>query len=295
LPFFGPAYGRVVGRAFEDANGNGLFDSGDEPIPDLLLTLAGQEAITGRDGRFAFWPVLPGEYTLSLQELPFGLAPLRHFPLPLDVGLGQQLVLLPFASYSSISGIVYNDANKNGRRDYGETGIPNAVVLVSGTSGRRQVVAGSTGRFNVRVEHGMVEVALQVDSLPRRFVPTTPATLRFDIDVRESERVEFGAYQKPREVIFTFGPPTARFEATPREPVLGTEVVFDASSSEAVGVDLVSYDWTFQHAAVLLTASGRHVTKVFSEAGRWLVTLVVTDANGLKDDYQSEVMVHPSR
>jgi hypothetical protein len=295
LPFFGPVYGRVIGRAFEDANENGSFDSGDEAIPDLLLILAGQEAITGDDGRFAFWPVLPGEYTLSLLELPFGLTPLRRFPLPLDVGLGQQLVLLPFAGYSSISGIVYNDANKNGRRDSGETGIPNAIVLVTGTSGRKQAITGSTGRFNIRVEPGMVEVALQVASLPKRFEPTTPATLGFDIDVRESEGVEFGAYQKPREIIFTFGPPTARFETTPREPVVGTEVAFDASSSEAVGVDLVSYDWTFRHASVLLTASGRQVTKLFSELGRWVVTLVVTDANGLQDDYQSEVVVHPSR
>jgi len=259
-----------------------------------LLGLAAQEAITGDDGRFAFWPVRPGAYVLSLQELPFGLTPLLRFPLPLDVGLGEQLVLLPFGSYSSISGIVYNDANKNGRRDSGETGIPNAVVLVAGTSGRAQATTDSTGRFNVKVEPGMVEAALQVDSLPRRFVPTTPPTLRLHVDTRESAALEFGTYQEPRETIFTFGPPTARFEVTPKQPVVGAEVVFDASPSEAVGVDLVSYDWTFQHASVLLTASGPQVTKVFSEAGRWLVTLLVTDANGLQDGYQSEVLVYPA-
>ena len=295
LPFFGPAYGRVIGRAFEDANENGLFDLGEEPIPNLLLTLTGQEAITSHDGRFAFWPARPGSYALSLQELPFGLTPLRHFPLSLDVGFGEQLVLLPFASYSSISGIVYNDANQNGRRDPGEAGISNAIVLVAGPLGQSTGSTSSSGRFSIRVEPGAYTVSLLKSSLPTRFVSTTAASLGLAIAVRESKHVEFGAYQKPREIIFTFGPPTARFTVNPAEPKVGYEALFDASSSEAVGVDLVSYNWTFQHAGVSVEASGRQVTKRFSEgeAGRWLVTLVVTDANGLEDDYQAEIAVRP--
>jgi len=295
LPFFGPTYGRVIGRAFEDVNENGVFDVGEEPIPNLLLTLTGQEAITGHDGRFAFWPVLPGSYALSLQELPSGLTPLRHFPLSLDVDFGEQLVLLPFASYSSISGIVYNDANQNGRKDSGEEGIPNAVVLVTGPLGQISGSTSSSGRFSIRVEPGTYEVSLLGTSLPTRFISTTAISLGLAVAVRESKQVEFGAYQKPREIIFTFGPPTARFTVNPAEPRVGYDVLFNASSSEAVGVDLVSYGWTFQHEGVSVEASGRQVTKRFTEgeAGRWLVTLVVTDANGLKADYQAEIVVHP--
>jgi len=126
-------------------------------------------------------------------------------------------------------------------------------------------------------------------------VPTTPAILRLDIGVQETKRVEFGTYQKPREIIFTFGPPTARFIVTPSEPVVGAEVLFNASSSEAVGVNLVSYDWTFQHGESSHKASGEQVTERFSTPGTWLITLVVTDANGLKDDYQLEVTVRPAQ
>jgi hypothetical protein len=297
IPFFGPAYSRVTGYAFVDANGNGLFDPGEKPIPGLLLTLGRQEAITGNHytGRFAFWPVKPGTYELSLQELPFGLVPRISLPLSLNLSAGEYEVLLPFEQYSSISGIVYNDANQNGRRDAGESGIPGAVVVAADAFGRKQAITSSTGRFNVRVEPGVVEVSLLESSLPKRFVPTTPATLRLTIGVQEAKRVEFGAYQKPREIIFTFGPPTARFTVTPTEPVVGTEVLFDASSSEAVGVKLVSYDWTFQHGESSYKASGKQVTERFSTPGQWLITLVVTDANGLKDDYQLEVVVYPAQ
>lgn len=296
IPFFGPVYGRVTGWAFVDTNANGKFDLGERSVPGLLLVLAGQEAISGANGRFAFWPVRPGTYELSLQKLPAGLAPRLGLPLSLNVSAGEHQVLLPFEEYSSISGIVYNDANQNGRRDSGESGIPDAIVSVVDASGRKRVSASSIGRFVLKVEPGLVEVSLVESSLPRRFASTTPLTLRLEIGTRETKRVEFGAYQKPREIIFTFGPPTARFSVTPGGPVVvGDEVVFDASGSEAIGVRLVSYDWTFQHATESFEASGQRVPVRFSKSGHWLVTLVVTDANGLKDEHRLEVMVYPVR
>ena len=293
IPFFGPVYSRVTGYAFLDTNRNRLFDPGEKPLPGLLLTLDGQEAITGTNGRFAFWPVKPGTYELTLQELPFGLAPSVDLPLSLDLAAGEHEVLLPFEQYSSISGIVYNDANQNGRRDAGEAGIPGVLISATGAFGKRETTTSLTGRFNIRVEPGEVTLSLVESSLPERFVPTTPATLTFSIGAQESKSVEFGVYQKPREIIFTFGPPTARFTFTPPEPRVFEQVVFDASPSEAVGVELVSYDWTFQHGELSLQASGKRVTVKFTTPGKWLVTLVVTDANGLKDDYRVEITVRP--
>ena len=294
LPFFGPSYARVVGRAFVDANGNEVFDLGDEPIAGLLLSFAGQEAVTGDDGRFAFWPVRPGNYVLSLQELPFGLVPLLRFPIRLEVGLGDRLVSLPFASHSRIAGTVYNDVNRNGRRDSGEMGVPSAVVLVTDALGRTQATTDSAGRFNATVEPGAVDAVLQVDSLPSRFVPTTSSTLRLHVGKRESAVAEFGTYEKPREIVFTYGPPTARFATAPGRAVVGAEVTFDGSESEAVGVSIVSYDWTFEHASLSFAASGPQVTSIFTEAGQWRVTLRVTDANGLQDTSQLELDVYPA-
>jgi hypothetical protein len=297
IPFFGAAYSRVTGVAFVDENGNGVLDSGEKGIPGLLLTLGDQEAITGNHeaGLFAFWPVKPGIYSLSLQQVPFGLAPRTKLPLSLNLRAGEHYVALPFEQYSSVSGIVYNDANQNGHQDAGESGIPGAVILATGAFGQRQAITSPTGRFNVRVEPGVVNVSLVESSLPKRFVPTTPAMLKLEVAAQESKRIEFGAYQKPREIIFTFGPPTAHFAVTPVEPTVEERVLFDASSSKAVGVNLVSYHWTFQHGETSYQASGKQITQKFSIPGTWLVTLVVTDANGLKAEYQLEVTVRAAQ
>ena len=293
LPFWGPIYGRVTGWAFVDANANGKFDSGEKPVPNLLLSLAEKEAITGANGRFAFWPVRPGRYELWLQEVPAGLAPNLPLPLSLAIGVGERAVLLPFTSYSSISGFVYNDANQNGRRDPGEPGIPGVVIVATGAFGERRTSTGITGRFNLKVAPGLVKVSLVESSFPKRFVPTTKTHLTLSIGERESRRVEFGAYQKPREIIFTFGPPTARFRYFPEKPSVGAEVVFDASGSEAIGTTLVSFEWEFRHGMQVVRASGKRVTIAFGKVGRWRVRLTVKDAKGLENTHEIELVVEP--
>ncbi len=65
--------GMVQGVAWFDANGNGVFDAGENPASDLrILCSCGQDALTTADGSFILGDVLPGEIYLSLdlQGLP---------------------------------------------------------------------------------------------------------------------------------------------------------------------------------------------------------------------------------
>ena len=65
--------GMVQGVAWFDTNGNGVFDAGENPAPDLrILCSCGQDALTTADGSFILGDVLPGEIYLSLdlQGLP---------------------------------------------------------------------------------------------------------------------------------------------------------------------------------------------------------------------------------
>lgn len=50
-------------------------------------------------------------------------------------------------SYGSFSGGIFNDANDNGVRDLGESGIPNIEVLVMGPSGVGRVTTNAQGRW----------------------------------------------------------------------------------------------------------------------------------------------------
>jgi len=81
--------GRIVGRVFLDENGNGFFDIGEEPLPDITVYLDGRFTTeTGPKGRFEFWPVPAGEHYLTIA--------LRDVPLPwILMDEGPQRVVVP--------------------------------------------------------------------------------------------------------------------------------------------------------------------------------------------------------
>jgi uncharacterized repeat protein (TIGR01451 family) len=67
----------IVGRVFEDANGNGMFDDGDEAVPGVRLYLNnGQSVITDSAGQYNFPAVNDGAQVIALDAvtLPAGYA-----------------------------------------------------------------------------------------------------------------------------------------------------------------------------------------------------------------------------
>ena len=294
VPVFGPTYGIIRGRAFIDENKNGRFDPGEEGVPNLLLSANGAQAITGSDGRFVFWPLLPGHYQVGIAELPFGLSLLRKLPIEVTLRAGQEIELsLPMESKSQIGGTVFHDLNKNGVRDAGEPGVAGVEILIRNLTFAKRVYTDSVGRFSLEVPPGTYTVELVVASLPARFEPTTPTRVQVLVKEREFVQVQFGAWQRPREIIFVPQVPIARFEYTPALPTVGEQVVFDASGSEAPApAEIVSYEWEFRKGPTVVRASGERVTVIFEEAGTWLVILKVTDSAGRTAQLQRVLTVH---
>lgn len=292
FPFFGPTYGILKGRAFIDENKNGRFEPGEKGVPELLLSANGQQAVTGNDGRFVFWPLLPGRYQVTVAEMPFGLSPLRRLPVEVILERGQEVELsIPLESKSRIGGFVFHDRNQNRARDAGEEGVAGVEILIAGATVRKRASTDEVGRFSVAVPPGTYTVELVVASLPVRFEPTTPTKVQVLVKERAFVRVQFGVYQHPRPVIFAPQAPIARFDHTPKIPSVGEKVSFDASASQAFDAEIVSYEWEFRKGAKVSQTSGRRVTVIFDEAGSWLVTLKVTDSNGRTGQSQKVVTV----
>ena len=64
----------LIGRVFEDANRNGLFDEGDKPVPGVRLYLtSGQSVITDSEGMYNFPSLNDGSQVVALD--PVTLAP----------------------------------------------------------------------------------------------------------------------------------------------------------------------------------------------------------------------------
>lgn len=77
-------------------------------------------------------------------------------------------------------------------------------------------------------------------------------------------------------------PPQASFFYTPIEPYVNMTVTFDASSSTAEGYNdtIVKYEWNFGDGNATATTNPI-ITHKFTQAGTYLVTLNVTDKEGL--------------
>jgi len=83
-------------------------------------------------------------------------------------------------------------------------------------------------------------------------------------------------------------PPTANFTWSPYLPKVGELVIFDASSSTPNGGTIIEYEWNFGDGKY---ATGQIVTHTYSGQGSYIVTLNVTDSEGLWDVEQKPIQV----
>jgi PKD repeat protein len=75
-------------------------------------------------------------------------------------------------------------------------------------------------------------------------------------------------------------PPVADFTYSPIEPYMNETVTFDASGSYDPDGTIVSYEWNFGDG---LNSTGMIVTHAYEASGNYVVTLTVTDDDGLID------------
>ena len=101
----------------------------------------------------------------------------------------------PGAGSGGISGIVYLDANNNGRMDAGEAGAPNVTVVLDG---RFSVRTDAGGRFNypvVATGHHVITVVS--DNVPLPWTLVNDGRSEFEVTTRDRTDISIGA-QRPR-------------------------------------------------------------------------------------------------
>ncbi len=137
--------GSVHGVVWNDVNGNGVRDAGDNGLAGWvvyidqnangLLEVSEPQTTTPIDGSYSFNNLTPGTIRIGLQST-IGWRATAPFAYSRSVSLrgGQSLTGLDFGQTqlkdSSISGVVFNDSNKDGLRDATEAGISNILVYL---------------------------------------------------------------------------------------------------------------------------------------------------------------------
>ncbi|MBC7220434.1 PKD domain-containing protein [Candidatus Bipolaricaulota bacterium] len=291
-PPFLPVKGWVEGTVFVDENGNGRPDPREPGVTGVVLAVDGTQVSTGADGRFVFPPLAPGIYVLSIDRLPAGVRPQVELPLEVEVVLaGRTIVHIPCERLGEISGVVYDDQDRSGTRDAGEGGL-GRVRLVLERDGEMvaEAYTNPLGAFSfLDLPEGEYWVRVDAISLPERHELTTPVAVVVWLPPGATEEVLFGAWQRPRPVVVVYQPPVADFTWEPRVPRAGEPVAFDARASLG---EIVNYDWDFTGDGVF-DAEGVRVAWMFPEPGFYLVTLLVTDRDGLQDRAELLVQIRP--
>jgi len=98
---------------------------------------------------------------------------------------------VPGSGSGHLSGVVYLDANDNGRYDAGEAGAPNVIVILDG---RYSVRTDSNGRFDFpAVAAGHHVLTVQTETLPLPWTLNNSGRTEVNVSTRESTEVDIGA------------------------------------------------------------------------------------------------------
>ena len=171
--------GAVSGRVFEDANGNGKWDSGEPGVPDVTVnSLGGLRRQTDNSGRFSMADVRPGTHQIALETrtLPIEFTCLAAGEVPLQVTAGESATLnIPVVRTGRVRGLVFQDANRNGLCEPGEPGV--AGVMVKVAQGDIISFTDSQGRFTLQgLAPGKWQVSVDISTLGSDMESTGPSS-----------------------------------------------------------------------------------------------------------------------
>ena len=97
----------------------------------------------------------------------------------------------PGSGSGRLTGVVYLDANENGRYDAGEAGAPNVTVILDG---RFSVRTDASGRFDfASVAAGHHVLTVESDNLPLPWTLGSASRTEVDVGTRERTEVDIGA------------------------------------------------------------------------------------------------------
>ena len=129
------AVGVIMGTVFEDTDKDGLISPGEDPIPNVLISLDnGSQTKTNMEGLYSFI-AQEGIYTV-VETDPAGYSSTTPNSGSATIAAENDTVVINFGDfdgdvYGTIEGYVFDDENEDGILNSGESGIPNATLTMS--------------------------------------------------------------------------------------------------------------------------------------------------------------------
>jgi len=202
LDFLNARYGAIEGWKYWDKDENGIMDNEDEGLAGVTIILTpevgeAQETVTDEDGYFFFDGLMPGNYTVSVDESTAeGYFPVSPVSIEVDVTCGTTVkVYFSEAPYGSISGKKWLDADFDGIWDEEETEVIEGITikLYAGDPPEELIattVTGEDGYYEFTdLEPGEYTV---VEEGKEGYFSCTPVNVVVDLSAGEGAVVDFG-------------------------------------------------------------------------------------------------------
>ena len=257
----------------------------EEGFPDIIIDINDIQVSTDEEGHYRSPPLKPGDYSFKVSGLPVGYAAGISLPLRLKTGKGEILTRnIPVNKVAIIQGLVFEDENRNGLRDPGESGIPAVrVTIVNEILPSPETFTDSEGEFLFfDLLPGHYVVSVDATWLPQGYELTAVGEIPLTLKAEEATLVYFSAARRKRKIIITFALPQATFSYQPDIPGPGETVVFDASTSFDPDGEIEKYQWDIDGDGQI-DLMGKIVHYIFTQPESFSVTLKVTDNQGNTD------------
>ncbi|MFO7915002.1 MAG: SdrD B-like domain-containing protein [Candidatus Krumholzibacteriales bacterium] len=169
----------IRGIVYHDADKDGVQDPGETGIPSVEIRLAGQgrKVITDGYGQY-FFPLPAGKYSIQEVDPPQYTSTTSNL-VTVDISAGQTKVI-NFGDISTnpigvIKGIVFEDKDKNGKKELKEPGIEGVEISLDDGS---QTITGNDGSYSFIAKQGSYTV---VETDLSGYTSTTPNSASVNI------------------------------------------------------------------------------------------------------------------
>jgi PKD repeat protein len=191
---------------------------------------------------------------------------------------------------ATVCACVFSDFPKNGGTPYAEETIANFEIQ------RNPEIAYSAPPVaNPQTPNGTFESSFKLSPI------SEPGNYQVDVSARST--LVNGTFQglltvsdtTSFSVVYASTPPQAAFTYYPTDSYVNMSITFDASASTAEGynVTIANYQWDFGDGSSQVNTTNALVTHTYSLVNNYLVTLNVTDTQGLWCTTQKIIAILP--
>ncbi len=158
----------ITGLVYLDENGNHQYDEGENPVPNIKMSLNGRVAVSDENGEYIYNYVQPGTYQLNfaLKSLTADYTPATDVKLLRIRETENMFFDFGLTMNGALSGKVYMDLNGNGIYDQGDR--PLNWVELSLDGGKKKMFTNNDGTFYFEnVPLGEHTLAVMEESVPK--------------------------------------------------------------------------------------------------------------------------------